>query len=246
MRTAKTSVAAIKRIQDAAGMSDPVCGIAQIVKNWLPEDVQPPIDLEAVAYQLGVRRIVPDATLKVPGELRRAGPKILDIHLLPNQPKGRRRFTLGHELGHVFFEQPSKRRRPSPSRELENLCNRFAAELLMPRDLFKAAAGGSPDLRTARELASTFDTSLTAALRRVAELYDYRAFELYDGEVSWSYRLNAETRGKLRDELMESLAQDLSGNKTIQLHRGPHYSVWTLEWHAFRSQDQALALLKPR
>jgi len=52
-------------------------------------------------------------------------------------PKDRQRFTLGHELGHLVLNvEPS-----CSNHQIEKLCNRFAAALLMPEDKMRAELG---------------------------------------------------------------------------------------------------------
>ena len=123
----------------------------------------------------------------VPGELRKLGADLV-VYLVPNLPRTRKRFTLAHELGHAVFETTG--RRPKPSWELERLCDKLAAEFLMPRDVFVNHAGRRPDLGRIRDLCKTFDTGLLSTLCRAGDVYGYRAFELQGDEMEWRYRLH--------------------------------------------------------
>jgi len=92
----------------------------------------------------------------------------------------RRRFTIGHELGHwvmhragqdsLFCRRTSVDEAPShPARDIEEEASVFAAALLMPRWLFvreHASCGG--DVPT---LCATFGTSIAATERRIATLF---------------------------------------------------------------------------
>ena len=95
----------------------------------------------------------------------------------------RRRFTIGHELGHGLMHRDGQQalfcRRtavdelpPRPARDIEEEASAFAAALLMPRWLFvreHARCRGDVD-----ELCLTFNSSRAAMERRVAALFPPR------------------------------------------------------------------------
>ncbi len=108
------------------------------------------------------------------------GPGIL---LNANQGRGQRRFTLAHEIGHFAI--------PSHSRSAELMCavddlvsagvrseiereaNQFAAELLMPRRLFRRMIGDrDPTFSLVAEIAGEdhFEVSLTSAAIKLVKL----------------------------------------------------------------------------
>src|SRR3954447_1259581 len=92
----------------------------------------------------------------------------------------RRRFTIGHELGHWVMHRTGQEalfcRRTSvdeqaapPARDIEEEASAFAAALLMPQWLFvreHTRCGGD-----VAELGSVFGTSETATQRRVAAIF---------------------------------------------------------------------------
>lgn len=91
----------------------------------------------------------------------------------------RQRFTICHEIAHIMLELPSShvqvpswsfaKRDPN-----EVLCDAFAAELLMPYKLFKAAMPAEePSLSVIERLASDFNTSFPAAASRYATLASF-------------------------------------------------------------------------
>ena len=97
----------------------------------------------------------------------------------------RRRFSLGHELGHFLqadhvLNQPdgflcSKRdmvEQDLNAARYEVEANRFAIELLAPPEMVRPALRGFPDLDKAQRLAERLDLSFVAAARRYAELHD--------------------------------------------------------------------------
>jgi hypothetical protein len=96
----------------------------------------------------------------------------------------RQRFSVGHELGHWLRDRHRVGFSCSESSfqvewsddNPERRANRFAADLLLPTRLFKPAAKGQPlTFATARALAATFMTSLTATTIRLVELGSFPA-----------------------------------------------------------------------
>jgi hypothetical protein len=91
-----------------------------------------------------------------------------------NNSLERQRFTICHELGHIKLKFPSQHqalpwwsyaKRPLA----EILCDIFAAELLLPYDLFKPEAERSAvSLAAVENLAGRFEASLTATGSRFA------------------------------------------------------------------------------
>ncbi len=81
------------------------------------------------------------------------------------------RFTLAHELGHIVLGDlarggPDGVAPPADAREREALCDRFAAELLLPAAALRAAARqGDPPA-----LAARFQVPPAVLRRRLAEL----------------------------------------------------------------------------
>jgi hypothetical protein len=95
-----------------------------------------------------------------------------------SSPRTRQRFSAAHELGH-WMRDRGKAAFACSERTLtsewsghnpEARANRFAAELLMPDKMFDSAARGKPvTFETTEQLASVFDTSLTATAIRLVE-----------------------------------------------------------------------------
>jgi len=82
--------------------------------------------------------------------------------------KTRQIFTLFHELAHLIFQTSGIDklrddyidRLPDDDRKIEIICNRFAAEFLLPEEVFEDAfAGRNPSESTATELADRFHVS---------------------------------------------------------------------------------------
>ncbi len=92
----------------------------------------------------------------------------------------RRRYSIAHEIVHSFlaahdesaaFSNMSAADRERAEGELEYLCQVGAAELLIPWDSYRARMGvGVPHLRTLLSLASEFEVSPEASVRRAIDL----------------------------------------------------------------------------
>lgn len=130
------------------------------------------------------------------------------IMLAAGQDKGRRRFSVAHELGHYHI--PSHREvgvafscadaemrvRESDARHREWEANDFATELLMPRRLFtQDVAGRDMTFHTVTSLASfeMYDVSLTAAAWRLVETTREACALVVsvDNQIDWVVRSNA-------------------------------------------------------
>jgi len=138
-----------------------------------------PVDLRRVSASLGLRVVVED--------LGR-----LDACLIPHGaghvvklnsrvPRARRRFSLAHEIAHALFQsQLAEHCPPDPTLcrgsatgdlAVERLCDAFAAELLMPYTRFRRFALDQRYVSVdgIEQLSRLFDTSVSAAARRLAE-----------------------------------------------------------------------------
>ena len=97
------------------------------------------------------------------------------IYVNNSAAKTRQIFTLFHELGHLLFhtsgidplDDQYVERLPERPRHIEVLCNRFAAQFLVPEKAFEAAfAGQRPTDRTAEILAARFHVSREFIFRK--------------------------------------------------------------------------------
>ncbi|MEM9165413.1 MAG: ImmA/IrrE family metallo-endopeptidase [Planctomycetota bacterium] len=138
-------------------------------------------ELRKVAGDLGVIEIF-DSEMAEDGALDPIDDKHYVMYLNRWASDARRRFTMAHELGHALLHQlvPASRRFETRSLFLsvgadgeERLCDALAAELLMPRQQFCAAAEGQPfGIGLVGRLAQQFRTSITATMRRYCEVVD--------------------------------------------------------------------------
>jgi len=91
----------------------------------------------------------------------------------------RQRFSACHEIGHIVLELSSNHQETPPwsyakREENEIACDIFAAELLMPYDLFKADVDkAEPSFELIDRLRTKYVTSFAATASRVAAVTDY-------------------------------------------------------------------------
>jgi hypothetical protein len=135
------------------------------------------IDLEPIAYHIGCQvryRSLDGCEACILG----AGDRAI-ITITTRTIKARRRFSLGHELGHWHYHRGrSSICRPddignqthSPLHP-ERIADNYAADLLLPRYLFEPRLIGAarPSFATVEQLATQFRTSITATALRFVE-----------------------------------------------------------------------------
>lgn len=142
------------------------------------------VDVEEFARILSVSvdyADISDATIRgvsFAGPLSRPGILINRVHEANTYPSGRR-FTLAHELCHIFFDREQGMKiaiasGPWAPRDVERRANAFAAMLLMPRDLVTKALS---DLTVALEskegifqVAHRLGTSFLGTLKHLTNL----------------------------------------------------------------------------
>lgn len=165
------------------GASSPVLRARSILYQYgirLPQE----IDVEAIASLRGafVREEVLDGC---DGRLIKKGSYGIISVRRSTLETGRKRFTIGHELGHfelhdgssdliICFEKDVDQWASQGSNsELE--ANLFAVELLMPQEMFKPRCEkSSPSLEVIQDLAADFRTSLTATAFRYVTFSPFR------------------------------------------------------------------------
>ncbi len=99
------------------------------------------------------------------------------IFLKKTLDEKRKRFTLAHELGHLFLPWHSELMFGCDISELDDYvykpkereANMFAAELLMPEEQFKKEYDGHVKFQTVSDLANQFEVSFKASLSRSIE-----------------------------------------------------------------------------
>lgn len=170
-------------------IKDPAKVILRLAKGLIRQErgsltarTKVPIRPEELAPKLGAR-IEESQTLGADAGLRKEGDEWV-VLVSDRLEKGRRNFAAFHEMSHVFFARAVEKRRPFLSRaeaqrirdhyiEEEKLCNLAAGELLFPKEVFAdRMTAESPSWRLIYGLASAFEGSVDAALRRFLDLYE--------------------------------------------------------------------------
>jgi Zn-dependent peptidase ImmA (M78 family) len=171
---------------DLADCGSPEKIIGAILKHY--PDLAPPIPIEDLAREVGIVEIAGRETDSFEGALvlhpeRPEGGIIFNI----SAPKPRRRFTIGHELGHFLipWHRALGSRQctrgdmrvqggNSPDQRREAEANRFSAGVLMPKPLFQRDLQrlGDADLAHVLELRKRYGTSLEATANHYIDLTD--------------------------------------------------------------------------
>jgi hypothetical protein len=196
----------------------------------------PDIDIEAIAEHCGAT--VTYATLSG-SEARIIGVGENAIITVNRSPyRGRERFSAAHELAHWLRDagevalacNPDIAFDDSGGGNRETRANDYAADLLLPKFMFKPRSEGkSMTVQTASALADEFTTSLTATAIRLVQLGSFPAMVV----VSDTERMRWFRRGP---DVPDSLWPHLPGRKTFayDIARGKAQSgsdhVYVDEW----------------
>jgi Zn-dependent peptidase ImmA (M78 family) len=155
------------------------------------------IDIEAIAQDRGATityEPLQGCEARILGNGDRA---IITVNSL--SPLGRRRFSAGHELGHWMRDRGRVGFSCTEqvmigewgSVNTERGANEYAADLLMPAEMFAKESRNKPiTFATARELSDTFVTSLTATAIRLIRHGSFPAMLVYleGGRRRWFIR----------------------------------------------------------
>ena len=147
-----------RRVMEEARRLLDACGIER-----------PPVDLVRIARHLGIRRIR-ELDVRLDGQLVELEDGGYEVILSRNAPHTRRRFTLAHEIGHILAASPDDESMSCGDAATEDLCNRVAAELLIPARFIADAPVAEMDVETFRRLATRFQCSLEATAWRVLNM----------------------------------------------------------------------------
>ncbi len=137
---------------------------------------RPPVDLEVLASRMGVEQIR-DTDMAEDGRLEQDAHRAV-VYLRHGLSRGRRRFTLAHELAHRALIHPNAPavayRRAGDNDDEERLCDEIAAALLMPRCWMESLGAKPQNLSTLRLISARGQVSLSAALVRSREVNHWR------------------------------------------------------------------------
>lgn len=137
-----------------------------------------PVDVEALAYDLGLNLKYEDLPDDIAGKLERdwMAPAGFRITVDSSDGHRRKRFTIAHEIAHYMLHRDllpeegvtdSALYRSSLSDDMERHANRFAAQILLPADKVREAYRSEKSLAA---LSRIFDVSDAALRIRLREL----------------------------------------------------------------------------
>jgi IrrE N-terminal-like domain len=140
--------------------------------------------LESLAHKLGVDEITEEKLPFEGGIFRENGRVVVKLNC--DSSIVRKKFTLAHEIGHLFLETiPGPRSKKGSDVALERICDSIAAELLMPaEEAVPFIRGlGSPCPQKLRLIASKFGVSHQVAAIRVRD--DFKLWKCCIGLWEW-------------------------------------------------------------
>lgn len=130
---------------------------------------RPPVNLVRIARHLDIRRIR-ELDVRLDGQLIELNDGGYEVILSRHAPHTRQRFTLAHEIAHILVASFDSGSMSCADAATEELCNRVAAELLMPSRFILDWEDNDVSVGAFRELATRFQCSLEAAAWRVLNL----------------------------------------------------------------------------
>jgi Zn-dependent peptidase ImmA (M78 family) len=236
--------AAARRLVELSGERSVERAIVKIVRALLIDVPHPPTDLVALQSKLKVVRTCAE-DLPFSGELRPADDGFV-IVVAKQLSRGRRRFTVAHELGHALIATTGKNY-PKAGKEVERLCDMLAAEILMPEDLFLESLPAEVDLSTIQTLTQTFDTSWRACAIRCASFRRISVFEADSKEIHWSTVLTKKgpvlaLDGELQCVIKKAI-EGVNGRDTIHLAGRNSVNEWSVDFSPI--SDRVRVLLQP-
>lgn len=171
---------AVLRLMTKHRSKDPESLVARYATDLLHEWhlSELPIHVDALASALGIRRQIASYPFAGRVYVEPSGQLVMDLNA--DDPAPRRRFTCGHEIIHTLF--PGFRRESRYRLDIvtgasdlrrgeeEYLCDRGAADLLMPAALMADLYGLPGGLAAIERLARDADVSLEAAGNRLVGL----------------------------------------------------------------------------
>jgi Zn-dependent peptidase ImmA (M78 family) len=238
----KWKSAAARRLSAQAGGLSIDKAIPAIVANLIGDHECPPTDLEYICSKLNVA-LIEDDDIPVVGELRRVG-KHFVIVCARGQSHERRRFTIAHELAHALLESIGARS-PRSSDETERLCEMIAAEILMPKAVFRTALGEEPMTGAAISgLARQFHASLTATAIRCTEFRLVSIVDIQNGQWRWMKGPVRPARHQV-ESLVRQKAGDEDGDGLIFVEFNGSTQAFNGEWLRFTPERSGLLVLTP-
>jgi len=224
-------------------MSDAVRIVVERLMNGIS---CPPTDLDAVSRKVNVVRCV-EEDIAGSGELRSTDSGLTITYSTFLSPT-RRRFTIAHEIAHAYFED-NWTDLARPGREVEQLCDMIAAEILMPTRPLSERIAEPLTMEAILQVARSFRVSLSAAAIRCSELKRTTVFEANNKSVTWARGVVRKGRiDRLNPEIQTVIWNALKG-QAGQEELFLDSDIGLRPWHAeycMTTPGHALLLLRPR
>jgi Zn-dependent peptidase ImmA (M78 family) len=179
--------------------------IATEIVRQTPQKTVAATPLDKIAQAAGIKEIQEKELNNLEGALVANPTKSEGIIILSRGARyHRKRFTLGHELGHFLIPRhghqmecnardmlAGSKNSQSPELRIEAEANAFSAELLMPESRFCSIGSfkQGPSLNSISELAQIFDVSFQASANRFISLHDCPCAMVfsYKGKILYGY-----------------------------------------------------------
>ena len=171
--------------------------LAELLVERLSPNAVP--DLNSIARQIGlrIREVEADGFDGTLVRAKEAAKGIIAVNSAIREFT-RKRFTIGHEIGHYLIPHHRNLQNVCRSQDIERWhsgvasseqeANQFSAELLLPRKLVGHLLGlRNPSLRTISEVAREFSTSLSATIYRYLDLTELACCMVWSesGRAKW-------------------------------------------------------------
>lgn len=147
---------------------------AEYEAMFAPFMQEPPVDVLACARVAGLPVYAIDLPKGVSGMIKLTSSNVFECYVDRSEPSVRQRFTAAHELGHFVLHRKQigrglqdnyLLRAEGMSNSQEAEANRFAADLLMPRELIsEAIASGTTDVLSLARLFKVSEIAMSIRL----------------------------------------------------------------------------------
>jgi Zn-dependent peptidase ImmA (M78 family) len=174
-------------------LMDPIKAARSIIEQL---DIRSPSEIEVEAIAANRKAYVrEDVIFGAEAKLSRVGNKAFITVSSTTTSLGRKRFSIGHELGHFELHKNSPVAYCTAAdlddwhsqKRKETEANQFSAELLMPEPLFRPRCLATPGLALLKSLSDDFKTSMTAtAIQYIRFTLEPCALVFCcDGKIRW-------------------------------------------------------------
>jgi Zn-dependent peptidase ImmA (M78 family) len=154
----------------------------------------PPVDLNLILKKKGIMIESSNSMIADGMIVYSVAKKIAGIRYRTGMSNGRTRFTIAHELGHFSLDNTEGNETscspdgPNRGKDSERDADNFASNLLMPKQWVLSEMGRQiKGIGDVLKIGRTFDTSQTAAARRLVELANQPCAVILSkgGDIQW-------------------------------------------------------------